>query len=162
MSEDERDLSFEYVGVLIGNDKRVAEEVIIQWQGNHFPVWVMEDVDDRLPEFLKGRNDNLEKDNGNDDEEKERVLEEKSNTGSESFQSESEGPPENTGTTDAGVGKSVESAQRGINKETKINGIEYNSPSLQKPLYEERSNDCQFASGPTFCENKTEKVFCEK
>ncbi|KAI3820708.1 hypothetical protein L1987_08256 [Smallanthus sonchifolius] len=52
--EEEGDLSSEFIGVLIGNGRRVSEEVSIQWQGKRFQVWVREEEGAWVPEFLSG------------------------------------------------------------------------------------------------------------
>ncbi|KAJ0850978.1 hypothetical protein HanPSC8_Chr13g0587011 [Helianthus annuus] len=50
------DLSYDYVGVLVSEGKRIQEEVIIQWKGCRYRVWVEEQIGDWEPEFLgKGR-----------------------------------------------------------------------------------------------------------
>ncbi|KAJ0713828.1 hypothetical protein HanPI659440_Chr13g0482811 [Helianthus annuus] len=46
------DLSFEYVGVLVGDGKRVSEEVVMNWKDRKFRVWVMEELGEWLPDFL--------------------------------------------------------------------------------------------------------------
>ncbi|KAM0003564.1 hypothetical protein Hdeb2414_s0016g00484951 [Helianthus debilis subsp. tardiflorus] len=45
------DLSFDYVGVLLSDGKRVQEEVIISWKGRKYRVWVAEEAGDWLPDF---------------------------------------------------------------------------------------------------------------
>ncbi|KAK9069568.1 hypothetical protein SSX86_011472 [Deinandra increscens subsp. villosa] len=47
------DLSFEYLGVLLGDGKRVAEEIMLNWKERKFRVWVTEDNEDWVPEFLE-------------------------------------------------------------------------------------------------------------
>ncbi|MFS8012326.1 hypothetical protein Hanom_Chr14g01319511 [Helianthus anomalus] len=51
-SEEEKDLPVEFVGVLVNDGRRVSEEVVIQWQGRNFRVWVEEVEDEWLPEFV--------------------------------------------------------------------------------------------------------------
>ncbi|KAJ0778460.1 hypothetical protein HanRHA438_Chr02g0094211 [Helianthus annuus] len=46
------DLSFDYVGVLVAEGKRIQEEVVLQWKGRRFRVWVEEEVGDWVPDFL--------------------------------------------------------------------------------------------------------------
>ncbi|KAJ0587121.1 putative RNA-binding domain superfamily [Helianthus annuus] len=46
------DLSYDYIGVLIDDGKRVQEEIILQWKGRKYRVWVAEDVGDWEPDFL--------------------------------------------------------------------------------------------------------------
>ncbi|KAJ0948870.1 hypothetical protein HanRHA438_Chr01g0032501 [Helianthus annuus] len=45
-------LSYDYVGVLVSEGKRIQEEVIVQWKGRRYTVWVEEQIDDWEPEFL--------------------------------------------------------------------------------------------------------------
>ncbi|KAJ0570452.1 hypothetical protein HanHA300_Chr05g0178161 [Helianthus annuus] len=45
------DLSFDYVGVLLSDGKRVQEEVIVSWKGRKYRVWVAEEAGDWLPDF---------------------------------------------------------------------------------------------------------------
>ncbi|KAM0050099.1 hypothetical protein Hdeb2414_s0008g00293701 [Helianthus debilis subsp. tardiflorus] len=46
------DLSFDYVGVLVAEGKRIQEEVVLQWKGRRFRVWVEEEVGDWVPDLL--------------------------------------------------------------------------------------------------------------
>ncbi|KAF5769642.1 hypothetical protein HanRHA438_Chr14g0661361 [Helianthus annuus] len=50
-SENDVDLSYEYVGVLVGDGKRISEEIMLNWKDRKFRVWVSEDSDDWEPEF---------------------------------------------------------------------------------------------------------------
>ncbi|KAF5796636.1 hypothetical protein HanXRQr2_Chr08g0354041 [Helianthus annuus] len=55
-SERDHDLSFEYVGVLVGDGKRVSEEVVLNWKDRKFRVWVMEELGEWMPEFTRRKN----------------------------------------------------------------------------------------------------------
>ncbi|KAJ0575090.1 putative RNA-directed DNA polymerase [Helianthus annuus] len=46
------DLSYDYVGVLVSEGKRIQEEVIIQWKGRRYRVWVEEQIGDWEQDFL--------------------------------------------------------------------------------------------------------------
>ncbi|KAJ0544828.1 hypothetical protein HanIR_Chr08g0342791 [Helianthus annuus] len=46
------DLSFDYIGVLVAEGKRIQEEVVLQWKGRRYRVWVAEEVGDWVPDFL--------------------------------------------------------------------------------------------------------------
>ncbi|KAJ0764246.1 hypothetical protein HanPI659440_Chr08g0289971 [Helianthus annuus] len=46
------DLSYDYVGVLVSEGRRIQEEVIIQWKGRRYRVWVEEQTGDWEPDFL--------------------------------------------------------------------------------------------------------------
>ncbi|KAJ0948257.1 hypothetical protein HanRHA438_Chr01g0025091 [Helianthus annuus] len=48
----DNDLSYEYVAVLVGEARRIMEEVVIQWRRRKFRVWVMEEIADWMPDFL--------------------------------------------------------------------------------------------------------------
>ncbi|KAI3726469.1 hypothetical protein L1987_66266 [Smallanthus sonchifolius] len=52
------DLSYEYVGVLVGDGRRVEEEVTVLWQKKKFKVWVLEDAGVWVPDFLCRDSDN--------------------------------------------------------------------------------------------------------
>ncbi|KAJ0770682.1 hypothetical protein HanPI659440_Chr07g0260471 [Helianthus annuus] len=52
-SEKDHDLSFEYVGVLVGDGKRVSEEVVLNWKDRKFRVWVMEELGEWMLEFTE-------------------------------------------------------------------------------------------------------------
>ncbi|KAL9995881.1 putative RNA recognition motif domain, nucleotide-binding alpha-beta plait domain superfamily [Helianthus debilis subsp. tardiflorus] len=54
-AENDNDLSFEYVGVLVGNGGKVSEEVLLSWKDRKFRVWVMEELDDWTPDFIEPR-----------------------------------------------------------------------------------------------------------
>ncbi|KAJ0600726.1 hypothetical protein HanIR_Chr03g0120451 [Helianthus annuus] len=55
------DLSYDYVGVLVSEGKRIQEEVVIQWKGRRYRVWVEEHIGDWEPEFLS-KNSGVEED----------------------------------------------------------------------------------------------------
>ncbi|KAF5799300.1 putative RNA-binding domain superfamily [Helianthus annuus] len=46
------DLSYDYVGVLVTEGKRIQEEVVMQWKGRRYRVWVEEEIGDWEPDFL--------------------------------------------------------------------------------------------------------------
>ncbi|KAM0025897.1 hypothetical protein Hdeb2414_s0021g00580091 [Helianthus debilis subsp. tardiflorus] len=46
------DLSYDYVGVLVSEGKRIQEEVVVQWKGRKYRVWVEEHIGDWEPDFL--------------------------------------------------------------------------------------------------------------
>ncbi|MFS7997812.1 putative RNA recognition motif domain, nucleotide-binding alpha-beta plait domain superfamily [Helianthus anomalus] len=47
------DLSYEYAGVLVGDGKHVDEEITLNWKDRKFRVWVTEDNEELVPEFLE-------------------------------------------------------------------------------------------------------------
>ncbi|MFS7952658.1 hypothetical protein Hanom_Chr07g00609431 [Helianthus anomalus] len=55
-SERDRDLSFEYVGVLVGDGKRISEEIMLNWKNRRFRILVMEELGDWVPDFVKVKN----------------------------------------------------------------------------------------------------------
>ncbi|KAJ0765820.1 putative RNA recognition motif domain, nucleotide-binding alpha-beta plait domain superfamily [Helianthus annuus] len=55
-SERDHDFTFEYVGVLVGDGKRVSEEVVLNWKDRKFRVWVMEELGEWMPEFTRRKN----------------------------------------------------------------------------------------------------------
>ncbi|MFS8013411.1 hypothetical protein Hanom_Chr14g01332641 [Helianthus anomalus] len=46
------DLSYDYVGVLVLEGKRIQEEVVLQWKGRKYRAWVAEEIGDWVPDFL--------------------------------------------------------------------------------------------------------------
>ncbi|KAJ0669596.1 hypothetical protein HanPI659440_Chr17g0702921 [Helianthus annuus] len=46
------DMSFDYVGVLVSEGKRIQEEVVVQWKGRRYRVWAAEEVADWIPDFV--------------------------------------------------------------------------------------------------------------
>ncbi|KAM0065069.1 hypothetical protein Hdeb2414_s0003g00110471 [Helianthus debilis subsp. tardiflorus] len=45
------DLSYDYVGVLVSEGRRIQEEVILQWKGRRYRIWVEEQNGDWEPDF---------------------------------------------------------------------------------------------------------------
>ncbi|KAF5787053.1 putative RNA recognition motif domain, nucleotide-binding alpha-beta plait domain superfamily [Helianthus annuus] len=52
-SESDHDLSFKYVGVLVGDDTRISEEIMLVWRNRKFRVWIVEEAGDWVPVFAK-------------------------------------------------------------------------------------------------------------
>ncbi|KAJ0765803.1 hypothetical protein HanPI659440_Chr08g0307801 [Helianthus annuus] len=50
--DKDADLSFDYVGVPVAEGKRIQEEVVLQWKGRRFRVWVEEEIGNCVPDFL--------------------------------------------------------------------------------------------------------------
>ncbi|KAJ0788280.1 hypothetical protein HanPI659440_Chr05g0189831 [Helianthus annuus] len=46
------DISFQFIGVLVNHGSRVQEEAFVRWRGKNFKVWVSEDTNDWLEEFI--------------------------------------------------------------------------------------------------------------
>ncbi|KAJ0806557.1 hypothetical protein HanPI659440_Chr02g0090741 [Helianthus annuus] len=57
-SVEDADLSSEFIGVLVGEGKRITEEVTISWRDRKFKVWVDEESGDWVPEFIEVNQDN--------------------------------------------------------------------------------------------------------
>ncbi|KAJ0680849.1 hypothetical protein HanPI659440_Chr16g0628971 [Helianthus annuus] len=53
ISISDKDLSFEYVGVLVGDGRCINVDAIVNWQDKKFHVWVMEEVGEWRPDFLE-------------------------------------------------------------------------------------------------------------
>ncbi|KAJ0453916.1 hypothetical protein HanIR_Chr15g0734441 [Helianthus annuus] len=51
--DDDGDLSFEYIGVLVGDGKRICEEVTLVWRERKFKVWVLEESGEWVLEFYQ-------------------------------------------------------------------------------------------------------------
>ncbi|KAJ0788679.1 putative RNA recognition motif domain, nucleotide-binding alpha-beta plait domain superfamily [Helianthus annuus] len=91
-SERDHDLSFEYVGVLVGDGKRVSEEVVLNWKDRRFRVWVMEELGGWMPEFTEEKTHHVveasetgddESDDSEDDQSPEVEPEKTNNSGEE-------------------------------------------------------------------------------
>ncbi|KAM0007643.1 hypothetical protein Hdeb2414_s0136g00808651 [Helianthus debilis subsp. tardiflorus] len=52
-SDNDDDLSHDYIGVLVGNGKRISEEIKLVWRDRRFSVWVSEESGVWVPEFYK-------------------------------------------------------------------------------------------------------------
>ncbi|MFS7978774.1 hypothetical protein Hanom_Chr10g00919401 [Helianthus anomalus] len=50
--EWDSDLSYDYVGILVSEVKRIQEEVVVQWRGRRYRVWVEEEIGEWEPDFL--------------------------------------------------------------------------------------------------------------
>ncbi|MFS8004214.1 hypothetical protein Hanom_Chr13g01223071 [Helianthus anomalus] len=46
------DASFQFIGVLIKHGNRIQDEVFLRWKGRTFKVWVMEDYNEWLEDFV--------------------------------------------------------------------------------------------------------------
>ncbi|MFS7980763.1 hypothetical protein Hanom_Chr10g00943071 [Helianthus anomalus] len=57
-SVEDADLSSEFIGVLVGEGKRITEEVTISWRDRKFKVWVDEESGVWVPEFIEVNQDN--------------------------------------------------------------------------------------------------------
>ncbi|KAK9047902.1 hypothetical protein SSX86_033136 [Deinandra increscens subsp. villosa] len=63
--ETDLDLSYEYVGVLVGDGKRISEEVTINCGNRKFRIWVVEEAGEWIPDFITIPS-NKEDDSGSD------------------------------------------------------------------------------------------------
>ncbi|KAK9067565.1 hypothetical protein SSX86_011676 [Deinandra increscens subsp. villosa] len=50
--EYDHDLSYDIIGVLAGDGKRIDEEVTLNWNGRKFRVWVAEEFGEWIPDFV--------------------------------------------------------------------------------------------------------------
>ncbi|KAI3756153.1 hypothetical protein L1987_55969 [Smallanthus sonchifolius] len=55
-SDDDSDLSYDYIGVLVGEGNRIDEEVTLTWRNRKFHIWVSEESGGWVPEFYKVSN----------------------------------------------------------------------------------------------------------
>ncbi|KAJ0777604.1 putative RNA-binding domain superfamily [Helianthus annuus] len=58
-SEGDSDLSYDYIGVLVGEGRKISEEVMIQWRDRRFRIWVSEEAGDWVPDFFEDKEDDL-------------------------------------------------------------------------------------------------------
>lgn len=49
--DSDSDLSYEYVGIIVGDGKRLSEEIVLEWKNRKFRVWINEEMGDWIPEF---------------------------------------------------------------------------------------------------------------
>ncbi|KAM0043891.1 putative RNA recognition motif domain, nucleotide-binding alpha-beta plait domain superfamily [Helianthus debilis subsp. tardiflorus] len=54
-SDSDDDLSYDYIGVLLGYGKRINEDVKLVWRDRKFTVWVPKESGERVLEFYKGQ-----------------------------------------------------------------------------------------------------------
>ncbi|KAM0008040.1 hypothetical protein Hdeb2414_s0124g00804571 [Helianthus debilis subsp. tardiflorus] len=52
-SDEDINLSYDYIGVLVGEGKRIGEEVKLSWNDRKFLFWVSEESGEWVPEFYK-------------------------------------------------------------------------------------------------------------
>ncbi|KAM0026029.1 hypothetical protein Hdeb2414_s0020g00553371 [Helianthus debilis subsp. tardiflorus] len=52
-SAEDDDLSYDYMGVLVGDGKRIDKEITVAWRDKKFNVWVSEESGVPVPEFYK-------------------------------------------------------------------------------------------------------------
>lgn len=52
-SDEDDDLSYDYMGIIAGDGKRIVEEITVVWKDKTFSVWVTEEAGDWVPEFYK-------------------------------------------------------------------------------------------------------------
>ncbi|KAJ0479555.1 hypothetical protein HanIR_Chr13g0621341 [Helianthus annuus] len=57
IGEEDGDLSMVCVGVLVGEGKRIIEEVSLSWQDKKYRVWISEDLGDGIPDCIDPDND---------------------------------------------------------------------------------------------------------
>ncbi|MFS7947649.1 hypothetical protein Hanom_Chr06g00550731 [Helianthus anomalus] len=62
ISEDVGDLSMVCVGVLVGEGKRFLEELVLNWNGKRYRVWVSEELGDWTPNYLEEDGDSEDSD----------------------------------------------------------------------------------------------------
>ncbi|KAK9057763.1 hypothetical protein SSX86_022601 [Deinandra increscens subsp. villosa] len=60
--ESDSDLSYEYIGILVGDGKRVNAEVVINWKGRKFQVWVEEELNEWIPDFIDSQEEDVTSD----------------------------------------------------------------------------------------------------
>ncbi|KAF5761616.1 hypothetical protein HanXRQr2_Chr16g0767161 [Helianthus annuus] len=50
--DGDTDLSIDYIGILVAEGKRIQEEVVLQWKGRRYRVWVTEEVGDWVSDSM--------------------------------------------------------------------------------------------------------------
>ncbi|MFS7927776.1 putative RNA recognition motif domain, nucleotide-binding alpha-beta plait domain superfamily [Helianthus anomalus] len=64
VTEDDGNLSMVCVEVLLGDGKRIIEEVVLKWQDKRYRVWVSEDLGDWFPDCLDEDANSVTSDDG--------------------------------------------------------------------------------------------------
>ncbi|PWA48714.1 nucleotide-binding alpha-beta plait domain-containing protein [Artemisia annua] len=74
--ESDPDLSFDYVGILVSDGKKISEEVNLEWKKRKFRVWVGEEMGDWIPDFypVKTLEDQESSENSSDKDSDEDVI----------------------------------------------------------------------------------------
>ncbi|KAF5789212.1 putative RNA recognition motif domain, nucleotide-binding alpha-beta plait domain superfamily [Helianthus annuus] len=57
LSEEDKDLSFDLIGVLVGDGSRIEQSVSLVWESKRFKVWISEEMDDWIPDSIGDRSD---------------------------------------------------------------------------------------------------------
>ncbi|KAM0071323.1 putative RNA recognition motif domain, nucleotide-binding alpha-beta plait domain superfamily [Helianthus debilis subsp. tardiflorus] len=65
-TENDLDLSYVYVGILVGDGKRISEEVQLKWNNRKFRIWITEELGEWMPDFLEPEDDNEEEEESTD------------------------------------------------------------------------------------------------
>ncbi|KAJ0667578.1 hypothetical protein HanPI659440_Chr17g0679321 [Helianthus annuus] len=63
ISDDSGDLTFDIVGVLVGDGVEIDQEVTLLWENKRFKVWIREESRDWIPYFLKVEDGSSQVDN---------------------------------------------------------------------------------------------------
>ncbi|KAJ0746512.1 hypothetical protein HanOQP8_Chr05g0178581 [Helianthus annuus] len=92
-SEFDHDLSFEYVGVLVGVGKRISEEITLNWRNRKFRIWIVEKAGDWVPDFTAVSTDQVDETMDSEESTEEDTPENQSERSSESYDSDDEVSP---------------------------------------------------------------------
>ncbi|KAL9992162.1 putative RNA-binding domain superfamily [Helianthus debilis subsp. tardiflorus] len=70
-------LSYDYIGILVAEGKRIQEEVVLQWKGRRYRVWVTEEVGDWFSDAMakEKRGETTKVDNRDDQTDEEKMPE---------------------------------------------------------------------------------------
>ncbi|KAJ0724415.1 hypothetical protein HanPI659440_Chr12g0447451 [Helianthus annuus] len=139
-SEEDADLSNEYIGVLVGEGRRIVDEVTVVWRERRYKVWVEEESGDWVPEFI---DDDQEKDCNTNEDCSEQEADENRNSGPD-------GDEELAGNFDAD--KPVAGDCTTINGATTVSDVimETNNVSLKGAELKEGSYEGDFLPGHEF------------
>ncbi|KAJ0591900.1 hypothetical protein HanHA300_Chr03g0078671 [Helianthus annuus] len=69
ISKKDKDLSFDLVGVLVGEGDKICQPITLKWKGRRFRVWVNEELDDWISDSINEVSDWVDKIDEVDDSE---------------------------------------------------------------------------------------------
>ncbi|KAM0064532.1 putative RNA recognition motif domain, nucleotide-binding alpha-beta plait domain superfamily [Helianthus debilis subsp. tardiflorus] len=135
-AENDRDLSFEYVGVLVGDGKRISEEITLNWMNRRFRVWITEEMGEWVPEFVAVNT--TSKEGGSIHSDSDMEEDESGDSESESEESEPEESPEND---DVITGGEEDDSKETIDGSFDVNNEEHSIVFKDGNVFENMVND---------------------
>lgn len=141
-SVDDGDLSYEYVGVLVGEGRRVSEEVVVRWRDRRYRVWVSEERGDSVPEIFDTVS-GLEK--GNNEEGEDMAEENEVGMQEINMQNHDRQPEKIFG---EGLSESLHEGEDDVDKGEEFN--EHKGPTVSKERNQDEDMETEFVPGSEF------------